>query len=936
MFHLVLQRILHKKWMVASLIIGNILLVAIAVSHPMYQEASKRHMLIDGFEGYMEENNTYPMIVRSTGRLRKNAGRNQMVATRKYMGSLPGNYGIPAVEDKIFRATVTGSAKILSIHDSYSDIDKLSVASLSNLKNHAQIMSGNWYSPTVTEDGFIEAVISQSTMVEFNMLIGHEYEFEMLFDHNKQPVKVRVVGVFSNDKEEDYYWIDSPDSYNEHLIIDPDLFESIFLDENFKTYQVDEYRTLLLDYKKFRPENIPTVLNTTSYMVDKYKTVYSAIENPDFIEIVNKYTSEEKRVSVTLSILQIPVIVLLCAFIFMISRQMLEMEENEIALLKSRGASKRQVLAMYFYQSAILSAVSFAVGLPLGGLICKVLGASSAFLKFDSRRVLAIEYDGRVFIYGLIAVAASMIMTLLPVFKRDKVSIVAVKRKKNRKDKPFWQKFFLDVIILAIALYGLYTFSLQKEEMLIRVISGKTLDPLLFISSSLFIVGAGMVSLRIHGLLVKGIYSIGKNKWKPAAYTSFLQLIRTRNKQAFIMVFLVLTVAFGLFNTTVARTILANAEKNMTYTTGADIVMTEYWRNNVAYAETHPDVSVAYIEPDFGKYGQLDCEGIAKVYKTDKVSLKVSDKKYDSSLMAIETKKFGETTDVPAGLLKHDFYDYLNVLSTNPRAVLLSSNYRDKLGLKIGDKITYNVADNYAKGQLDAVVYGFFDYWPGYMPESIEVLEDESTRSVENYLIVGHLSTVQESVGVFPYEIWINMGGDTERFYEFADNAKIPVYSLVDAVKLKNAIATEPLFQGTNGILTMSFITILLICAIGYVIYWMLSIRSRELLFGIFRAMGMTRREIIQMLINEQAFTGLFGIGFGLLIGWLASTLYVPIIQIAYAASDSVLPLELITKGTDVARLVIIIAAMFLICIGILINQVFKMKISQALKLGED
>ena len=41
MFHLVLQRILHKKWMVASLLIGNILLIAIAVSHPMYQEASK-------------------------------------------------------------------------------------------------------------------------------------------------------------------------------------------------------------------------------------------------------------------------------------------------------------------------------------------------------------------------------------------------------------------------------------------------------------------------------------------------------------------------------------------------------------------------------------------------------------------------------------------------------------------------------------------------------------------------------------------------------------------------------------------------------------------------------------------------------------------------------------------------------------------------------
>ncbi|MBR3297243.1 MAG: ABC transporter permease, partial [Firmicutes bacterium] len=183
---------------------------------------------------------------------------------------------------------------------------------------------------------------------------------------------------------------------------------------------------------------------------------------------------------------------------------------------------------------------------------------------------------------------------------------------------------------------------------------------------------------------------------------------------------------------------------------------------------------------------------------------------------------------------------------------------------------------------------------------------------------------------------WIDMDGDTDGFYEFADSEELKITKLADASQMKEDITVEPLFQGTNGILTMSFITILLICAIGYVIYWMLSIRSRELLFGIFRAMGMTRGEIIKMLACEQAFTGLFGIAFGLIVGWIASVLYVPIIQIAYSAADRALPLELITKSTDVARLIIIIFIMFAACMGVLIRQVYGMKISQALKLGED
>lgn len=38
MIHFIKQKLLHKKWMVVSLLIGNILLIAIACSNPMYQE----------------------------------------------------------------------------------------------------------------------------------------------------------------------------------------------------------------------------------------------------------------------------------------------------------------------------------------------------------------------------------------------------------------------------------------------------------------------------------------------------------------------------------------------------------------------------------------------------------------------------------------------------------------------------------------------------------------------------------------------------------------------------------------------------------------------------------------------------------------------------------------------------------------------------------
>jgi putative ABC transport system permease protein len=149
-------------------------------------------------------------------------------------------------------------------------------------------------------------------------------------------------------------------------------------------------------------------------------------------------------------------------------------------------------------------------------------------------------------------------------------------------------------------------------------------------------------------------------------------------------------------------------------------------------------------------------------------------------------------------------------------------------------------------------------------------------------------------------------------------------------------VRNEPMLQGTNGILTMSFIVILVLCCAGFLIYWILSIRERELLFGVFRAMGMSRNGIIRMLFLEQLFSSVICIGVGAGVGVLASKLFVPLIQIAYASENQALPLKLVTQSSDMARLFVVIALMFVVCMAVLIRIIFHMKITNALKLGED
>jgi putative ABC transport system permease protein len=134
----------------------------------------------------------------------------------------------------------------------------------------------------------------------------------------------------------------------------------------------------------------------------------------------------------------------------------------------------------------------------------------------------------------------------------------------------------------------------------------------------------------------------------------------------------------------------------------------------------------------------------------------------------------------------------------------------------------------------------------------------------------------------------------------------------------------------------VGFIVTLLVCFTGFLIYWILSIKNRVLQFGIFRAMGMSMRDILALLVNEQLFITLTSVFIGALVGEIASRLFVPLIQISYSASEQVIPLLVVTEARDYMNLYVTIGLMIAVCLIVLGVIISKIKIAQALKLGED
>ncbi len=1003
MLDFVIQKMLNRKWIVLCLLVGNILLVGIACCNPMYMDAVQQKTLNRNMSNYIIEKNRYPGTISLSAQLKINGDKNtaeQFTAARDAVKTMQKELPVPAVMEIYHYCIPKMEAQTDYTYNGEQVRKKLTVGYLQDLKDHVKMVSGEFYRDEAGEDGVIDAIISQKGLVSQKLLVGETLTFMELRDKKGDPLRVRICGVFENSEDEDLFWVNSPSSFTSEILISEKIFNDNFVNYEDPAYEMRGTFYLLLDYEQIRGANVETLLSRTKEYVNEYSQISSVTFRSLYQNLLEEHQTMVRRVVSTLRILQVPILVLLAAFIFMVSRQILEIEKNDIAILKSRGASKKQLIISYLIQGSILAGIGFVLGIPLAIFLCQMFGSANSFLGFVQRSALHIRITPGVLLYGLAAVVLSVIAMTMPVFKYADLTIVEHKQKQSdKKKKVWWQKYFLDVLLLAVSLYGLYSFHNQQELLVQRVTEGGALDPLLYLSSSLFIIGAGLLALRIIPLFLTLIFKLGKKRWNPSWYASFLRVLRTKNKQYFIMVFLTLTIALGIFNAKSARTINEGEEERISYAIGADVVLQERWSDEeepeegsetfedeedpdeenqgeegtdgeggAQQEEAEPEQISAddYTEPDIEKYSSIEnVVGVTKVYTTNDATISVEstvdaeekkevpggDKKKQNEnreqegwgqqqimsqniqLMGIQTKGFGETAWFNEELLPTHWYYYLNAISQNASAVLVSSNFRDELGYQLGDELTYRTVTGQS---VKGMIFGFVDYWPTYQPTETETADD-GTKTVKNrYLVVANLQKLQNVDGVLPYQVWLRVDGSTQPIYDFIGDKEIKLVSFsdrqADLIDMKN----EPIIQGTNGILTVGFIVVLLLCGVGFLIYWIISIQSRALQFGIFRAMGMTMRELMVMLIGEQLFITLPAVLMGTGIGLLASKLYIPLIQIAYQTAQSPLPSQVESAGSDIVKMFIVVLVVVGVCMAALGWLISKIKISQALKLGED
>jgi putative ABC transport system permease protein len=149
-------------------------------------------------------------------------------------------------------------------------------------------------------------------------------------------------------------------------------------------------------------------------------------------------------------------------------------------------------------------------------------------------------------------------------------------------EKPFWQRYFLDFLLLIPAGYGYYTL---RNRGTIGLLGGQAggnpfQDPLLFLVPAITIFAVSLLLVRIFPMVMEALaWLSGQVVRAVSVVLAFRQLARVSKQYVGALLLLVLTLSLATFTASMARTLDQSMQDSWRYRYGADYQLIETGEN---------------------------------------------------------------------------------------------------------------------------------------------------------------------------------------------------------------------------------------------------------------------------------------------------------------------------------------------------------------------
>lgn len=954
------KRLWANKGLALSLLLGWAAAVGLSLSVPLYADAVNYHLLREELQKTREGTPPFAFLFRYVGSWHGAVDWEDISPADAYLsGPVASDIGLPMenvvrhVKTDPFRLFPTSEATYADVRD---PLEWVSIGFLTDLAGHITLLEGDFPAlplrlgsgqvpPT---DGTIEVLLHHTLADELGLQVGETY---VLFGRKERggqgsqavesvQIPVRIAGVWQPSNPEDTYWFYKPAAFDRVLLMPEESFyQRIVPLLTGEIYLGAWY--LLLDGSAVYTEDVPSLLGRVSVAETRAASLLAGTSlDVSPTGAMEKYRLQAYLLTILLAVFTVPVLGLILYFVTLTANMAVRRQQTEIAVLRSRGTSRWQVLGVYLLEGLALGAAALGLGLLLGQAIALAMGQVRSFLTLVDRPPLPVRLSVSSLRFAFGAVVLALLTTLLPALSAAGHTIVTHKQEQARALRPpLWQRYFLDLILLVAPLYGYYLLR-QRGTISVNLGSGVTSDPfqnpLLFLVPTLFIFALGLLFIRLFPLLMSALAWLAA--WLPGAPSvlALRHLARSSRHYTGPLLLLILTLGLAAFTASMALTLDDHLIDQVYYQVGSDLYLAEMGESTET-SQTDPfALQMPQSEEEekgagpkwlFLPVGDHELvEGVLAAARVGEYTARSRlERGEEGTFVGLDRVDFPRVAFFRPDFAPDSLGGLMNLLALDSRALLVERGFLTRNSLNVGDPLRLELTMGSERRMVEFVVRGMLDLFPTLYAE-------------DGPFFVGNLDYAFQQMGdEYPYDVWLATDGQHSTAAIVADLRKIGfrILNHDDAREIVLQEQTQPSRQGLFGVLSVGFLAAAGLTVLGFLLYAVFSFRQRFIELGVLRAIGLSVWQMAAFLAGEQLALILTGAAVGTGLGVWGSWLFIPFLQVRGGPHPQTPPFVVQIAWADIFQIYAVFGGMLLIGMAVMLVLLARMRVFEAVKLGE-
>jgi len=259
--------------------------------------------------------------------------------------------------------------------------------------------------------------------------------------------------------------------------------------------------------------------------------------------------------------------------------------------------------------------------------------------------------------------------------------------------------------------------------------------------------------------------------------------------------------------------------------------------------------------------------------------------------------------------------------------VLVSPTFLGAASLNVGDTASVWLHSAY----IPVRVAGVANYFP--------TMYEDPASAEAGFLVISRdplLARLNDSnlEPVNAKEVWLSTDGQVSTGNVMALTHAVDEIWEVEAVR--SAIKADPMALGLRSVTFYGYVLTSLLSIVGFVTYFAMNARRREMTYGVLRTMGLSPVQLYTSMLIEQVVLIVSGLALGTLLGVLLNSLILPRLPITLGKLPPVPPFRPYDDWAAVGQIYLVLGGALVLCLSVATVLLWRVRLHRVLRIGEE